>query len=347
MARHRQIRCHISSREMKRIFEISSFAVNERGSRLSRDVVLGLLYIVAGLLGLAAVLFPLSSTSPVVEPLAGSIGGILAGTLLLMLPRPVSCRVVLVYSVVAILMLSYLVSVVTTQLGTALAAMPFIWLCVFFGSYFEARAVRLLTVLMCATFGVALMFSEIHVTISLWLIYSATFVVTTEALLATSSALRLQARLDPLTGLLNRRGLEEAAGPLIAIGNRLGRPTTLVLIDIDEFKKINDSRGHPGGDRILRELAASWTEQQRSTDLLARIGGDEFVIVLSATNLHEAEGLVQRYRSANAVRWSFGTVEILPGELFETAIDRADQVLYEAKEVKEAKGRRRQAVAPW
>lgn len=316
---------------MRRTFGLSTVGVNQRESRLDREVVLAFLYLVAGLLGCLAVLFPLSSTSPVVEPLVGSIGGILAGSILLILSRPVSGRLILAYSVAGILTLSYLVSVVTTELGTALAAMPIIWLCVFLGSYFEPRTVRIHTVLMCASFGIALLISEVHASISLWLIYSATFVVTTEALLATSHALRLQARLDPLTGLLNRRGLEEAARPVIAIGNRVGRPTTLVLIDLDEFKEINDSRGHQAGDQLLTELADSWTKQQRNADLLARVGGDEFVIVMSATNHQEADDLVRRYRFAHPVRWSFGTVEILPDESLQAAIERADRILYEAK----------------
>ena len=132
--------------------------------------------------------------------------------------------------------------------------------------------------------------------------------------------LRSQAVLDPLTGLLNRRGLGERAEALHAIDARRSGSTTIVLLDLDGFKEFNDAWGHPAGDRLLIELAHDWSGVLRRTDLLARTGGDEFVLVLPATSRSEAEVLVQRMREANPFAWSAGIVEWLPGESFETAV---------------------------
>ena len=293
--------------------------------------MLAALYVVAGLLGYLVLLFPLSDTVPVTETIVVSSIGMLAGLALLVSRRPVTDRLIIVYSTGGILMLSFLMSHSTTQLGTAVTAMPYIWFSVYLGAYLEPRAARIQVALLCSFFGIALVVSEVPVPVGFWVISSATIIVTTEALLATNRALRLQARVDPLTGLLNRRGLEEAAMPVVAIGTRIGKPTALAIVDLDDFKAVNDSEGHSAGDRILVDLSAAWMGEQRSADLLSRLGGDEFVIVMPATDLEQAGRLIDRYRSAHPVAWSHGTVEIAEGESLAAAIDRADRVLYGAK----------------
>lgn len=296
-----------------------------------REFALALLFILAGGLGIFSVLFPFSDTAPTTATLLVSACGIAGGLLVLRLEKPVSNTVILIYSMFGIILLSFLISNSTTQLGTAVASMPFIWFCVYFGAYLEPRAARVQIVVLCVAFGIALIVSDVPASISAWLIYSATIVVTTEALLATSYALREQARRDPLTGLLNRRGLEEAAGLAIAIDERVGQSTSVAMIDLDDFKSINDSEGHLAGDRALRELAGTWASEKREADLLARLGGDEFVLVMPATDENQAKQLIKRYRSAHPVQWSCGIVEVRPGEALPVAVDRADRALYEVK----------------
>jgi diguanylate cyclase (GGDEF)-like protein len=103
---------------------------------------------------------------------------------------------------------------------------------------------------------------------------------------------------DSLTGLLNRRALEIAAEQEIALGRRSSRPLTAVLIDLDRFKQINDSFGHSFGDRTLQMVARCLQEHMRQCDLLARVGGDEFAVMLHNTGSAEAMVIAERLRLA-------------------------------------------------
>jgi diguanylate cyclase (GGDEF)-like protein len=199
------------------------------------------------------------------------------------------------------------------------------------GYFFSARVVRMLVVLATVTYGGALIVD--------WRLDSPAYVIAVVVLvdgvtLIVSSLvqrLRSQAVLDPLTGLLNRRGLTNAADGLHAMDVRRQGTTTIVLLDLDGFKEFNDTYGHDAGDRLLVDLATEWTTVLRRTDLLARTGGDEFVLVLPATDLTEAEVLVARMRLAHPFDWSAGIVQWLPRESFETAVRNADADMYRHK----------------
>ncbi|MGF9563304.1 GGDEF domain-containing protein [Neorhizobium sp. JUb45] len=154
--------------------------------------------------------------------------------------------------------------------------------------------------------------------------------------------LRRQAIADPLTGLLNRRGLEQAVTPIFASGGRAGRPLVVVLADIDRFKSINDRLGHAGGDVVLKAFAAHLLSERRKGDLVARIGGEEFAIVLPDVDIHEAVALVETIRAgvSHALRGgvpirditaSFGIALVGDGETFEATLGRADAALYRSK----------------
>jgi diguanylate cyclase (GGDEF)-like protein len=93
---------------------------------------------------------------------------------------------------------------------------------------------------------------------------------------------------DPLTGLLNRRALQEAASVEIARTLRHERPLTVVLLDLDGFKQVNDTLGHESGDMVLKTVAGVLRHRVREMDLLARVGGDEFVLLLPETSASEA-----------------------------------------------------------
>ncbi|WP_202839557.1 diguanylate cyclase [Luteimonas saliphila] len=110
--------------------------------------------------------------------------------------------------------------------------------------------------------------------------------------------LQEQAQRDPLTGLHNRRFLDEALERELAACNAAGMPLTLVLIDIDHFKRINDTYGHPAGDEMIRRLADLLRERVRDDGLIAcRYGGEEFLLMLPGTALAEAEALAEDLRA--------------------------------------------------
>lgn len=101
---------------------------------------------------------------------------------------------------------------------------------------------------------------------------------------------------DALTGVMNRRGLDEALPAEMARAQRLGYPLTVAMLDLDHFKRFNDRRGHGAGDSLLRDAARAWRGQLRPTDLLARYGGEEFTLVLPACGADGAVALIERLR---------------------------------------------------
>ncbi len=112
------------------------------------------------------------------------------------------------------------------------------------------------------------------------------------------SRLAAEARIDKLTGLLNRRGFEERERIELARARRERAPVGLIMFDIDHFKRVNDTWGHEVGDWVLAHLGAVLLAQTRGTDVVARVGGEEFVALLPQTDLGGARALAERIRSA-------------------------------------------------
>jgi diguanylate cyclase len=148
---------------------------------------------------------------------------------------------------------------------------------------------------------------------------------------------------DVLTQVANRRGLAQVFEAERARIDRGGPTFAVGLIDIDNFKKLNDTLGHAAGDVALKQLAARVKEWLRPVDHIARFGGEEFVVMLTATPVAEAQQVLtrlQRQLSASLfmhdgrevfVTFSAGVTDYRPGEALELALERADEALYEAK----------------
>ncbi len=145
------------------------------------------------------------------------------------------------------------------------------------------------------------------------------------------SDLREKAERDPLTGLYNRGLFEELLGKCLASWKRNKTPFTLLIIDIDNFKSINDTYGHPVGDQVLMLLAKQVLISAREDDILARIGGDEFVVILPKTSLDESKVLAERFRS----ELSALSLNTKSGSISFTVSIGASQVVENAKTTKE------------
>jgi diguanylate cyclase len=151
-------------------------------------------------------------------------------------------------------------------------------------------------------------------------------------------------REDQLTGALNRRGLDEALARELARSERLAAPLSIGLMDIDHFKKLNDSLGHQAGDEALRYLARMVRGLLRPTDILARYGGEEFLVLLPNTGAKEAAEVFVRLQRALTkeiflhehdrilITFSAGVVERRPDEAGPDMIARADTAMYRAKQ---------------
>ncbi len=186
---------------------------------------------------------------------------------------------------------------------------------------------------------------------------AAILIVVTAAVMATLSILsretaRLTRRLrheashDPLTGLLNRRGWEQAAARDLAHAARKGESLTTVLLDLDRLKSINDELGHDAGDRVLCETGERLAAAFRGEDVIARVGGDEFAVLLLGSNPDDTFGAVERLRTATPETGSFsaGIAVGRADESLEDLMARADLALYEAKSA--GRGTARLATAP-
>lgn len=157
------------------------------------------------------------------------------------------------------------------------------------------------------------------------------------------AALRL-ATTDELTGLTNRRGFHLLAGHSLALGQRVGNAATLLLFDLDDFKKINDSAGHAAGDAALASFAAELLANFRDSDVVARLGGDEFCVLMSGAAVKDSQGTLAKLAARvarrnqgrvdeNRIRYSVGVVTFDP-ELHTTLsdlVEAADTAMYEAK----------------
>lgn len=142
---------------------------------------------------------------------------------------------------------------------------------------------------------------------------------------------KAETHIDQLTGVYNRRGLVVRGDAERARAERTGRPVCVAVVDLDEFKDVNDTRGHGEGDRLLREVARQWKSLVRETDTIARIGGDEFIFLLPETDVESARLLLQRLNDVSIHPWSWGVVEWNPGDLLSIAIARADEDMYRDK----------------
>jgi diguanylate cyclase (GGDEF)-like protein len=141
------------------------------------------------------------------------------------------------------------------------------------------------------------------------------------------------AHTDALTGLANRRAWEVELDRGLARARRTGEPLSLAVVDIDNFKAINDAHGHPGGDSLLITVARSWAGNLRPDDTLARIGGDEFAVLMPACAETEANHLIGRLRAhmPRPYTCSVGLATWERSESADSLMARADDALYRAK----------------
>lgn len=157
---------------------------------------------------------------------------------------------------------------------------------------------------------------------------------------------RIEALTDPLTGVLNRRGFELSFSRIMGDPEMQQKPMSLIMLDIDHFKTINDTHGHLFGDRVIRAIASTLKANIKGQDAVARLGGEEFCLLLPATPIAGAHTLADKIRrmiergrirrqdgkeEIGGITVSMGVTEFMPQETSETFVGRADQALYQSK----------------
>ncbi len=157
--------------------------------------------------------------------------------------------------------------------------------------------------------------------------------------LARTTSLQELANTDLLTGLANRRAAEEFLKKQAYAAGRYARKVSVIIADVDFFKQINDNFGHAAGDKVLVEIAQTLKSAVRETDLVARWGGEEFLIIAPEISVQDAKALADRCRRAVAektvaginITMSLGVSEFREGDSADKVLSRADTLLYKAK----------------
>jgi diguanylate cyclase (GGDEF)-like protein len=235
----------------------------------------------------------------------------------------------------AVLLLSVALGLLTWRSATAVGIVglgpAMVSVGVFSGHFFSRSAARLHVGLLLALTSTGALAAAPSGFLPQWLTTVVTVVVLTEVQARLTGDLHRAAGTDPLTGLANRRAWQVAADRGLAYALRSDEPFTVVLIDLDAFKAVNDQYGHGAGDALLQALAAAWNAQLRMSDLLGRYGGDEFVLSLPGTDAARTTDLLARLRAAHPAAWSAGTATAGPGVTLAELLVRADADLYREK----------------
>lgn len=296
---------------------------------------LALLYALGGVACLLASVFPMDQDSPTY--LFGAVGvlGLGIGGSLWLARHHAHRWVQHMFLGLGALLISVLVNQSSTLAGAVVTAfdLPFVGI---YAAYFMTRrgarshvtfASVLFTIAWFTRPGPTPPIAWAVIVISLW--------VTAEVLSNLTAQLQHSAVADDLTGLFNRTGLRASLNREIARAQRTGRPLSVAVLDVDGLKQVNDILGHASGDRLLVDLAAAWTTCVRRGDILSRIGGDEFVLVMPETDAETAREVVERLREvpgpARGTRWSAGVAALRDGEDADDVLDRADRRMYAAK----------------
>lgn len=293
--------------------------------------VLMVVYAISAICCLLASTFPMVPYAPVAfERALGAAAFV--GTLTLWrvggrLRRPGLHVAVATFTVCA----SVLISQAVTAAGEMMIAWAYAWIGIYLAFFFRAREIYLHATLVTIGCLTGFVVAGIPRTFIEALIINVTIWAGAVAFGSLSGRLREQADTDHLTGLLNRNGFKKAATRELALAWRTGNPLAIAVIDLDDFKDVNDAEGHAAGDRLLAELARGWERTLRPGDILARHGGDEFVALFPATTAADAGAALARLKAGHAARWSAGVAAWERGESLGGCLARADACLYEAK----------------
>jgi diguanylate cyclase (GGDEF)-like protein len=290
--------------------------------------ILAVLYAFSGALCLIAAVWPMHRDSPVALILTLGIIGLTGGAAFWVLGArtrwwAIHAAIALAGVLVGVLAWRSATAVGVVGLGPALIGIG-----LYAAYFFRLSAARLhvLALVTLATAG-AIAAAPSGFTVP-WVVLVVATVALTEAQGRLARNLRTAATTDPLTGVANRRAWEAEAARNLARAVRTGEPLSFAILDLDDFKVVNDREGHGAGDALLCELADGWSRRLRRADLLGRYGGDEFVLCLPTTDEDGAWQILRQLDETHHFAWSVGLATVRKGDTLSTVLARADASLY-------------------
>jgi diguanylate cyclase (GGDEF)-like protein len=236
---------------------------------------------------------------------------------------------------------SYLAYLDTNGELSAILVLTYAWLALVLYSVLSFRQAMLVSFAMVLLYSLGLgLGNGFGPGLSTWIPVLAVLVVGGVFVSRVISRLGEFAYIDELTGLPNRRFLIMNLTREIKAARRLKTPLSVAIVDLDDFKVLNDSLGHVAGDKALVDLAYAWSSSLRGRDFIARYGGDEFVVVMPECNSTQAESVLKRILSAtqSISGASFGVAEWDRKSTIEELLMSADSSLYECKRKRRANG---------
>ncbi|MDO9380986.1 MAG: GGDEF domain-containing protein [Nocardioidaceae bacterium] len=291
---------------------------------------LGTGYLVAGLLCLLTILFPYADRPLAVAPVLGLLG-LVGGALGILGGSRVPSRVVVVGTYLAVAMVCLIVRGALTESGQVLNATILTWLAVFAAWFWTRRQLVGLLATMAVLLAAAMLTSDFAFRPTGYLVVVANVAVLALVLHHMVHDARRDADHDQLTGMLVRSAFLRRTADAMTAARRSGESLVLVVVDLDGFKAVNDTRGHAEGDRLLAEVAARWRATLGPGHLGGRLGGDEFVFLLRRTDLDAASAVLRRMAVASGdTRWSHGATT-WERENLATWLGRTDRALYADK----------------
>lgn len=300
-------------------------------SRPGAAITIGSLYGFGGISCLLVSRYPMSPGLAIGLSQIFGIVGIAVALLLIGLRKHVTIVILNAALAAATVAVSVLVGNTSTAVGVMLPSVFYMCIALTAAYFFPPTQARAYAAMTAGGFTIGVLASGVTNLIVPWLIVTISLLSAAELLRHTVAELRQCAALDPLTGIANRAYFRLVAERELTLASRGGPQFSIALLDLDDFKAVNDTFGHIAGDTLLTELATAWQVGLRRSDLLARYGGDEFAVVMPATSYDEAVRVLDRLRAAHRAAWSAGVATWDDETTLNSLLQRADDELYRAK----------------
>lgn len=217
-----------------------------------------------------------------------------------------------------------------SEFSALVTSVCMVWIAIFSGVFHRPAVLARYLTAVAAGLAVGLHVADVPSPFPAWVFLVATVVGIGATLNRRVSALRREAMTDPLTGAFTRRAFERAAELDMARASRTGMPLSLAVIDLDDFKRVNDKHGHTFGDEVLVGLVTQWQASVPREVVLGRLGGDEFGLLMPGETLEEATAVVASL-SDDLCAWSAGVVQWDGGMDLIDLLRAADADMYATK----------------